>query len=636
MSFGAVVKRSIAPILIVLLAIASGCAGKQQPAERATTKQRTAISVGCADGATADRVAALAQGYDYRLVAGGMYPDEQVWFSGDKIAFEISGLDLAKRYILEIETPGYEAKDMPQTVVVDNRRVASGWKGEPLGIYMSEESIGNGRVLVLLISELQFSALGRFKLIENPVRYPREPVDMTRCQLFEEPAPADLVTEMRTLVPVEVVIDAGANAGKFNRLWEGTMDIVPRMKELNTKHVRLWGSGLFAGAFIAEGVYDWEHVDSVLERVVSLGARPFITLTAVPQWLWRRGVSDEIVQGVGVPARRIGDITPPRSLERWADLVRDIVTHVNVHKQLAVQYLEVWNEPTAKVFWNGTLQEYLELYGATATAAKQADPSIKVGGPATAGLQPEWIRALMQYCSERDVPLDFVSWHCFSRDPVRYGKQADYVRELAAEVGLQPELCITQWNYAWGIRERERLNAPFAASYALASIKAMEQARLDRAIYFSSADWTGLGTYSGLVTSNTKTPKPVYNAFKMLSFFGDERVKATSQAESAGLDVLAARNGDELDAILWWWMKGTGEEKATAAVEVKFAGLDRNARYTWQMYAIDDATSNFRAGTDNQELTVVSSGEVIPGSRQFSIDLNLPLYGVRMVRLIPQ
>jgi hypothetical protein len=242
----------------------------------------------------------------------------------------------------------------------------------------------------------------------------------------------------------------------------------------------------------------------------------------------------------------------------------------------------------------------------------------------------------MQYCSERDVPLDFVSWHCFSRDPVRYAEQADYVRELAAEVGLEPELCVTQWNYAWGIRERERLNAPFAASYALASIKAMEQAGLDRAIYFASADWTGLGTYSGLVTSNTKTPKAVYNAFKMLSFLGDERVKATSQAERAGLDVLAARNGDGLDAILWWWVKGTGEEKATAKVEVKFTGLDRNARYTWQMYAIDDTTSNFKAGEENQELTVVAAGEAVAESGQFSIDLTLPLYGVQMVRLIPQ
>jgi hypothetical protein len=54
------------------------------------------------------------------------------------------------------------------------------------------------------------------------------------------------------------------------------------------------------------------------------------------------------------------------------------------------------------------------------------------------------------------------------------------------------------------------------------------------------------------------------------------------------------------------------------------------------MYGIDETTSNFMAGKDDQELTITAFGEVIPGSRQFSIDLTLPLYGVRMVRLVPQ
>ncbi|MCK5557024.1 MAG: hypothetical protein KAJ01_01510, partial [Candidatus Hydrogenedentes bacterium] len=58
-------------------------------------RQRAVISISCADEEGADRVEALATGYDYRLVAGGRYPDEQVWFSGDRIAFEISGLDIA-------------------------------------------------------------------------------------------------------------------------------------------------------------------------------------------------------------------------------------------------------------------------------------------------------------------------------------------------------------------------------------------------------------------------------------------------------------------------------------------------------------------------------------------------------------
>ncbi len=629
-------RKNIVLVCLILLTVLCGCAGRQGESVRPIPKPRTVISIDCGGEEAADRVEALAPGYGYRLIAGGMYPDKRLWFSGDRVAFEITGLDIAKHYILELETPGYESVDMPQTVVVDAKIAATEWRGEPLGIALSKEAIGDSRILVLLISELQFSAVGNVRLFENPVRYPRLPVDLSRCEQFKETTPADLVAATRALAPVKVVVDGAAQVGRFNRLWEGSMDIVPRMTELGTKHVRLWGEGAFAGVYPAEDVYNWQHLDGVMQGVTSLGAKPFVTMTTVPQWLWQRGVSEEIIEAPGVPVRRIGDITSPRDLKKWATLVRDTVAHLNVHKDVGVEYLEVWNEPTARVFWNGTLEEYLQLYEATATAAKQADPSIKVGGPATAGLQPDWIRALMRHCKERDVPLDFVSWHCFSRDPARYGRQVRYVRGVAAELDLQPELCITQWNYAWGVREIERLSAPFAASYALASLKAMEDVRLDVAIYFASADWAGLGTYSGLVLSDGKTPKPVYNAFRMLSFLGDERIEAASTAGEKGLDVVAARKDRELAAIVWWWVAGTGQERTTTEVNLKFAGLDRGTRYRWEMHAIDDATSNFGAGKDKQELTVAASGEVPEKARSFSLDMTLPLYGVQMVRVTPE
>jgi hypothetical protein len=629
-------KRIIPGLLLVFLATLYGCAGMRREPQAPSVKPRTVISVDCAGEETTDRVETLAPGYDYTLIAGGRYPQERLWFSGDRVAFEISGLDIAKRYILELETPEYETMDMPQTVVVDGKLAASGWKGEPLGIQLSAESVEDTRVVVLLISELQFAAVGNVRLLENPLRYPHLPVDLSRCAPFDEPTPDELISATRTLTPVKVVVDAADQTGTLKRVWEGTMDIVPRAVELDIQQVRLWGTGLFMGTYPAEGVYDWERFDQVVEAVVAMGAKPFITMTLVPKWLWQRGASEEFIQAPGVPPRQIGAITPPRSLELWANLVRDTVAHLNVHKQIGVEYLEVWNEPTAQAFWNGTMEEYLQLYEATATAAKEADPSIKVGGPSTAGLQPEWIRALMRHCKDRGVPLDFVSWHCFSRDPSRYATQVAYLREIGAQFDLQPELCMTAWNYAWGIREKARLSSSFGASYALASIKAMEDAGLDRAVYFASADWPGLGTYSGLVLSDGVTPKPVYNAFKMLSFLGNERVRATSTGEKTGVEVLAAADDDHLSAIIWWWLAGTGEERAAAAVNVTFTGLKRDVRYRWEMYAIDDVTSNFIAGKDKQELTVVASGEVPERAREFSVDASLPLYGVQMVRLVPQ
>jgi hypothetical protein len=102
------------------------------------------------------------------------------------------------------------------------------------------------------------------------------------------------------------------------------------------------------------------------------------------------------------------------------------------------------------------------------------------------------------------------------------------------------------------------------------------------------------------------------------------------------VDVLAARDHDELSAIVWWWLAGTGDEHAAAAVNLTFTGLKPDLRYRWEMYAIDDVTSNFNAGEDKKELTVVASGQVPEGSRDFSLDASLPLYAVQMIRVIPQ
>ena len=46
---------------------------------------------------------------------------------------------------------------------------------------------------------------------------------------------------------------------------------------------------------------------------------------------------------------------------------------------------------------------------------KALDPSLKVGGPALAG-RLEFLDQFLSYCRLHQVPLDFVSWHIYTRD----------------------------------------------------------------------------------------------------------------------------------------------------------------------------------------------------------------------------
>ena len=83
-------------------------------------------------------------------------------------------------------------------------------------------------------------------------------------------------------------------------------------------------------------------------------------------------------------------------------------------QEVAEWFFEVWNEPNLKAFWTGTQKEYFKLYRATAVAIKKVDPSLKVGGPATA--RDGWIEEFLEFCETGSVPVDFVSTHHYPTD----------------------------------------------------------------------------------------------------------------------------------------------------------------------------------------------------------------------------
>jgi hypothetical protein len=81
-----------------------------------------------------------------------------------------------------------------------------------------------------------------------------------------------------------------------------------------------------------------------------------------------------------------------------------------------IRYWEIWNEPDATNFWSGTLEHYVDLYGTVATALKRHDPSLKVGGPAISH-DFKFLERFLTLCRQRNLALDFCSWHCYTERP---------------------------------------------------------------------------------------------------------------------------------------------------------------------------------------------------------------------------
>lgn len=156
-------------------------------------------------------------------------------------------------------------------------------------------------------------------------------------------------------------------------------------------------------------------------------------------------------------------------------------------------YVEIWNEPniigintvvkdggfpnpanneqyeysaeSPNYMWDGTPEQFYEFFANTAIQLKNTFPEIKIGGPGlhNVGLgQPvidppassykieigfEWTENYLSYLSERDVDLDFFSWHLYESDPEEFLTFYDDTQDLLAKYGYEStEQVISEWN----------------------------------------------------------------------------------------------------------------------------------------------------------------------------------------------
>ncbi len=165
------------------------------------------------------------------------------------------------------------------------------------------------------------------------------------------------------------------------------------------------------GVYREEGgkpVYNWQYVDELYDFLVSIRVRPFVELGFMPSALasgnqtifwWR------------------GNVTPPKDYARWGDLIEALTRHWNQRVgrgEGGKGNLEVWNEPNLSGFWTGDQKAYFHLYEVSAKAIKRVDPTLRVGGPATAGAA--WVPEFLAFCTQGHVPVDFVSTHTYGVD----------------------------------------------------------------------------------------------------------------------------------------------------------------------------------------------------------------------------
>lgn len=189
-------------------------------------------------------------------------------------------------------------------------------------------------------------------------------------------------------------------------------------REIGFRYIR--GHGLLSDDMgvlrQSEGVtrYSFTYVDQVVDSWLRIGLKPFLELGFMPSAL---ASGDQTVFWWK------GNVTPPRSHDDWAALVRAVLRHLIDRyglEEVRTWPIEVWNEPNLTVFWQGADKAaYFRLYEATARAVKDVDASLQVGGPVLSPGSDEWWAPFADFVATRDVPIDFVSRHAYSSGPVQ-------------------------------------------------------------------------------------------------------------------------------------------------------------------------------------------------------------------------
>ena len=226
----------------------------------------------------------------------------------------------------------------------------------------------------------------------------------------------------------------------------------------------------------------------------------------------------------------------PEDFDKVAEIFAATVRHYNRGWangfEWGIKYWEIWNEPEGYTsMWclpEGTAgldKEQLEAVRAEyrakfvkffVTVLKRIKgefgDTVKVGGPALCSYNVVWLNDLLAGCRDAGVAPDFISWHGYANDPMRYAKEAEMGRQLCESYGFPKcELILNEWhyfgeNYTWDEMQRcsdpkvkariwegpDGHNGIRSACFVLAALSNIQRSKLDQAYYYGcrhSGSW---------------------------------------------------------------------------------------------------------------------------------------------------
>ena len=324
-------------------------------------------------------------------------------------------------------------------------------------------------------------------------------------------------------------IGAGRAAEGLRADWQQQLKLV--QDEIGFRSIRFHGllhddMGVYAETKNGTPVHNWQYVDALYDQLLALKLRPFVEFGFMPS---------SLASGKKKMFWWNGNVTPPKSYEKWDGLIGGLVSHWTERygaDEVKQWNFEVWNEPNYSGFWgprdpNRSKEEYFKLFAHTAAAVKQVNPAYLVGGPAGAG--PDWVADQIAFCASNSVPLDFISYHAYGlgdgpsgldqfgdrllylsgnlHSPADIANSQRAVIDHSARPGLP--IHITEWSSSYSPRDPVH-DSYFSAPYILEQLKRTEQG------IASMSYWV----FTDIFEENGPPPTPFHGGFGLLNLQG--------------------------------------------------------------------------------------------------------------------
>lgn len=362
--------------------------------------------------------------------------------------------------------------------------------------------------------------------------------------------------------PMNAVCDGPRSGGKYLG-----RNVINEYKEMNIPCVRLhdiegaYGKNQFVDIHCVFPNFDADENDELSYNFKQTDMYIKAILDSGSQVMFRLGESIDHYE------RKLY-VRPPKDFYKWARICEHIIMHYNYGWAYGyywnLKYWEIWNEPENDKMWTGTPNEFFELYEITAKHLKSRFPELEIGGYSASGLysmfrdknNPDiyvpWFSTLVpfmdkffDYIKDKDIPLDFFSWHCYALTPNEIKLSADFMRNYLDQKGFKnTKSYLTEFNTIYSLYNSPVRHDEYMAEL-LASMIEADNCPLDMMYYYHvSLD----SKMNGIIGWDIVWSKPIiYPAYNSMVVFGKllalkGKVKVDYE-QGQGLYALSAKDG---------------------------------------------------------------------------------------------